>query len=220
MTLLEEVPPEQTASVLDNLPGFDGGMCQVVETGCTTCYNARQRTINTTATAKVNRHFLSMARALDPRCWAECSDVFLQTHTVEPDGTGGYQPVDIGVPKGKSWSGLLRERVYAGGLIYENVLNIDFSVSVFEVRVNYALHAALAPLNGGLEIDDGYAVAAQLQGQPGWSELRMTKTVWFDDLTSTGGPWDLGELSNWFAPAVLCMWLHDATQNGPCCNPA
>ncbi len=219
VAVLADVKPQEASEVLDDLVSFTEGQCQIVKATCNTCYDAKELITTTVATAKVNRALADMAAALDPRCWSACSDFFLDTYTVDKNAAAGYPKKNIAAALGQSWNDLLYERVQGAAVTYENLLNINFNVTSSQIRMDYSLNEALMPANGSLEIDEGYLLAESLPAQPGWTQLTMTKSVRFDDMSSAGGPWDFGELSNWLAPAALGLWLQDATQYGPCCSP-
>jgi hypothetical protein len=109
---------------------------------------------------------------------------------------------------------------------FENVLEIDFSVTPREIHLQYALYDSPRSTFAGeerlgvLEVDDGFARARSLPHDPGATEIVMEKTVVFADLT----PWDPGEgfdngqWLNYTAPAMLSLWLDDSTQTRMCCK--
>lgn len=113
---------------------------------------------------------------------------------------------------------------------FQNVLNIDFVVSLTgasadKIEVTYSLNTPLEgmvfgqPIGGGLINDEGYARAIRDATSPmTWSRVEMQKTVQFVDLTPAGGTYDFGELLNYMAPGMLCLWLEEPSQISPCCQ--
>jgi hypothetical protein len=122
----------------------------------------------------------------------------------------------------------------SGGFVaaFSNVLNIDFAVSLGNpnplddaIRVDYSLNDPLSSVvfgqsvSGGLRNDEGYVLATREPTAPNdWSVIKVVKTVQFDDLTPTGGTVDYGELLNYMAPGILCLWLEDTSEMTPCCD--
>jgi hypothetical protein len=135
----------------------------------------------------------------------------------------------------------LRERVTigataAGGFVAEfvNVLNVELTVETNnydpltdEIRIRYSLNESLSSLlfgqvlDGGLVNDEGYGLAVRDKLSPSdWTRVEMKKTIQFRDLTDAGGAFDYGELLNYTAPGISCLWLEDTTELSPCCHPA
>ena len=196
-----------------------------------------------TARALFSRTPDVIAKLFDPRSWGTCFDCFETTrvdrradgayvpHTPDPDQIG--QPWDPAtVPH------LISERVTiedsAGGSnVFTNVLSVTlFEVSATHARLEFDLRESTGldiPSLGVdmptcVDIDKGHMDASLLVG-PGtggpWSQVEVVKTVQFVDIDQGGGSnplgLDGGELLNYLAPAILCLWLEDLTQGAVCC---
>jgi hypothetical protein len=200
------------------------------------------------ATAYVKRNLADLARVLDPRAWECCApEVFTKSQRVSC--SYGYctdvphVPGDLGTP----WTGQLEEVVVFGGYAtLQNWLNIDFTVSTisfgawnfWKVLVNYSLFRsgrftipAFFIVNEveNVVVDEGYLQAVKslnpnYPASDGWAYVEVVKKVRFVDLTDYSGsnPWgiDPGEVLNYWAPVLLCLWLESGTQGFLCCDPA
>jgi hypothetical protein len=226
-----DAAPQQTAPSIVN-SAIDvqelSGPCAITNRTCVSCYNGITGTTTVTAKGTVSRPISTMTTVMDPQNWDHCSEAFLQTTPVVevPEGgslAGYYDPVEK--VSGEPWSGLLYEQVEAGPQTYENVLWVTYvhhpqiSQPVF-LRIDYSLKDGYKPNLGGLMVDDGYILATRHPDDPGnKTDVEIVKTVLFQDFTPGGGPWDIGDLPNFYAPAVLCLWMDDQLYNGPCCTP-
>lgn len=134
----------------------------------------------------------------------------------------------------------VRERVIigatsAGGFVAEftTVLNVELTKSLGnfnpltdEIRLTYSLNQSEQSrlfgqvMSGGLLNDDGYGRAIRDSLSPAdWTRVEMKKTIQFHDLTDAGGAFDYGELLNYVAPGISCLWLEDSSELSPCCDP-
>ena len=201
-----------------------------------------------TATAYVNRTVAQLAGVLDPRSWECCApEVFEKSQRVSCSfgvcTDVPHVPGDIGTP----WTGQLEEVVVFGGYAtLQNWLNIDFSVinvslgalNFSKVLVNYSLFRSGAftipaffiyNQVENVVVDEGHLLAMtslnpSYPASGGWMYVEVVKKVRFVDLTAYSGsnPWgiDPGEVLNYWAPVLLCMWLESGTQGFLCCDPA
>jgi len=202
-----------------------------------------------TATAYVKRDLADLARVLDPRAWHCCApEVFTKSQRVSCSSPVQcddvpHMPGDLGTP----WTGQLEEVVVFGGYAtLQNWLNIDFTVSTIsfgpwnfsKVLVNYSLFRsgrftipAFFIVNEveNVVVDEGYLQAVKslnpnYPASDGWAYVEVVKKVRFVDLTDYSGsnPWgiDPGEVLNYWAPVLLCLWLESGTQGFLCCDPA
>jgi hypothetical protein len=184
-----------------------------------------------------------LARTFDPRSWGNCFEHF-RTHRVdERDGHFPPHDPDKG-PIGQPWSPattphLFFERVELedehGTNSFENILRVpSFEVSPTFTRLEFILRISkgLTIPSLGLDmpkcvnIDEGYLQATLLTpvgSTAPLSQVEIVKKVQFVDidLESADVPagLDPGEILNYLAPASLCMWLEDLTQDGVCCTP-
>ena len=135
----------------------------------------------------------------------------------------------------------LRERVIIGatrssGFVAEfnNVLRITLTKSLTnrnprqdEIRVTFSLKDSLKSILFGQELegvfknDHGHGLATRDELSPANSTLvEMKKTLEFKDLTDgRRGAFDYGELLNYIAPGLSCLWLEDTRDMSPCCHP-
>jgi hypothetical protein len=187
-------------------------------------YDPATRATTGDVTVFVNRPLAELPLFLDPRLWKRCTVIFQQSDEVDRQT---YQPKRT-TPDGSAWSGYLREcfRVPIG--IFENVLHIEFAIDAAEIAMHYYLYDsvhytppwAFTPGPGVLEVDSGFAIAEPLDGRPEWTRLRMRKTVVYRDLNPEDPGVlgiDFGQLLNYAAPALMAMWVDDATQGRLCC---
>jgi hypothetical protein len=235
-------PAEANAYLDEGLSLLDA--CAPVATTCVACcspwggvgYNKTVTTV--TAGCYVKRDLNCLAKAFDPRSWEACaSAAFTKSQRVTySEETEQYTDVptqtgDIGNP----WSGLLEEQVTVGGdANFQNWLEIKFEITP-KVRVDYkkfdsGLYSIPALFidrqTGSVLVDEGYLLAedstnALYPATDNWKRIELVKTVRFVDLTDLGpNPWniDLGEILNYWAPALLSEWLESGTQGAVCCD--
>jgi hypothetical protein len=115
--------------------------------------------------------------------------------------------------------------VQAGPVIFENVLKVtSFThtpgsgpvVLKYDEHRSWKTHFPLHTINGGIEIDFGETRVEQVSS--GSSRVSISKTVRFADLTpGPGKNIDYGELLNYWLPAMLCLWVDEDVEIGPCC---
>jgi len=202
--------------------------CPITNRTCTACYNATSGATTVTATGTVSRPITDMPKVIDPQNWHHCSEAFEDSVSVVEVNAGGtlagyYNPSPN--PSGVPWSGMLYEKVDGGGTVYENVLWINYTQSPPVgtpnlLRVEYSLKEPYKPNVGELRKDEGHMTATRHSFDPlHKTDIEIVKTVRFADFTPGGGPWDIGELPNYYAPALLCLWLDDQLYLGPCCSP-
>jgi hypothetical protein len=117
---------------------------------------------------------------------------------------------------------------------FRNILNITLTKSLRnpnpqddEIRLTFSLNTPLSStlfgqeMAGGLVNDEGFGRAVRDQLSPAdWTRVTMKKIVQFRDLTDNGGAFDYGELLNYIAPGLSCLWLEDSTELNPCCHPS
>jgi hypothetical protein len=198
------------------------GECAVRNPSCVACLDGMTLQTTVTAVVEVNRPLDELRRVLDPRNWDECSDAFVDTHPVKLEPN--YPPATIAAPPGDPWCGHLWEEVDTGIAKFVNVLKVEFHVGD-NIEVEFQLYDPVSaeilgiPRGGALLVDQGSVTATSIS--TGWSEIRVVKTVQFVDLTpgDPGNQYDVGELLNYLAPGILCLWHEDETQMGPCCDP-
>jgi hypothetical protein len=229
---LEQLPPrEMIQRLLRQLQTTGGsGGCQISNSSCVACHDGL--TLNTTVKGKleVNRDPDDLVGIVDPRSWDDCHLFFLDTYRTEtaPNSSGQWprHPADSTTPIGTVWTGFLYEKVQAGPVIFENVLEItDFTHASDRVVLKYDEHRSwkthfpppFGSINGGIEIDFGESHVDQLGD--GLSRISISKTVRFVDLTpGAGASIDYGELLNYWVPAMLCLWVDEETEISPCCE--
>jgi hypothetical protein len=150
----------------------------------------------------------------------------------EPWSTAKASPAD---PELGLWEQVVIGATAAGGFVAEfvNVLNVELTVDTTnpdpfmdEILVTYSLNQPISSalfgqvMAGGLLNDEGYARAFRDPLSPAdWTRVEMKKTIQFRDLTDAGGAFDYGELLNYVAPGISCLWLEDSTETSPCCEP-
>jgi hypothetical protein len=169
----------------------------------------------------VHRRIEDVPPLIDPRNWKVCSDYFERSDPVDPRT---LEPVTV-VDPARRWQ--LYEVFSVPGAAYDNLLNIEFSVTPRRIEMTYSLYASLKwtflgrEYPGVLERDSGF-VHAEPDG-PDRTRLMMTKTVRFRDLTPDDpvvGGIDPGQWLNYTAPAALALWLDDMSQARQCCTHA
>jgi hypothetical protein len=195
-----------------------------------------------TASADLTRTPEELARVFDPRSWGDCFTHFVTErvdaviggyapHTPKPD------PDPIGQPWDPSTTPhLFRERVSVfdenGENVFKNVLEMtDFQVSSTQMYLSFRLRESTAmvipslgvDMNQCVSLDEGYIKATLVPSSTGdpLSHVEMVKRVKFVEIepgASTPGGMDPGEVLNYLAPAMLCMWLEDLSQGAVCCG--
>jgi hypothetical protein len=183
-------------------------------------------TVTVTALVRCDE-FETLARAVDPRCWAWSSDVITGTRYVRgPFDLRPSNPPELG----KGWPAkdgprLLEENVAissgfganAAGL-FRNVLRIE----KFEVKnggdptidLEFSLSRCISSRilwdarPGGILVDQGFIKVRRIFD--GRWRITTRKVLKFSDRTpnSTAAGWlDVGEMLNYLAPAALTWWL-------------
>jgi hypothetical protein len=243
--ILKFLPPERVPRFLTELMAAETPSCQVTDTTCETCYDPVDpltgRPLTTiTIRAKMSRTPTDLAAVFDPRSWGRCFDSF--TTERRRDKVGGVYP-PFGTDKdpiGQPWDPLSVPHLFfeevtletgmANPNVFQNILRIvNFTVTATQARLEFDLRESLRlelpgipiSMNECVTIDRGHMQADDLGG--GWSQVELVKQVQYVDLSLSGGNDPLGlepgELLNYYAPAVLCLWLEDATKGAVCCRP-
>lgn len=245
---ISEVPPRFFRMVLYSLMPTIAANCEVLYPTCHTCYDPVDeltgRPITTvTSTALVSATPQQLAKVFDPRSWGTCFDNFQTQRVNERDNSGNYPPFSPdNDPIGKPWNPanphLCFERVtlesegYSN--VFENILRVTSFVVVddsharldFDLRESRKLTipALAIDLNQCVTVDRGHLEATAVAGPTGglWSKLEVVKRIQYVDVTVQGSndPFGLepGELLNYYAPAVLCLWLEDVASGAVCCR--
>ena len=195
--------------------------CVVVNNvGIKVSYNPRTHDSTVISVGLVQKPLAQMVDDLDPYRWSKCSDFFERSEPVDPVD---YKPLGGRVANGKVWQ--MYERFALPGAVFENILNIRFRVSDTRIRADYWLYDSLLfefgvlQLPGVLERDSGYVSARAVS--PDWTRVSMKKTIRYRDLTPDDGPEggiDAGQWLNYVAPAMLGLWIDDASQARICCK--
>lgn len=176
--------------------------CDVVRRSLSCSLTAWPLWIRGTVKVRVPRTLDQLKLALDPQNWARCSDVFLETSVVDPEEPPA---------PGTSWRGLLRERVVIGAMELDNTLGIRSVVTAAKIRIDYELADNPRTVLGGVDgpgiltADSGY-IEATPTDQAGWCDVTIEKVLRYGE-----------DVFNMTAPAMLFLWLDDASQIGPCC---
>jgi hypothetical protein len=240
------LPSEFRAVLYSHLPAFALN-CQVLYATCHVCYDPVDpitgRPLTTvTASALVSETPQQLAKVFDPRSWGKCFDNF-QTQRVDYNSaTGDYPPHapdsdPIGQPWDPAKTQLFFERVTlesgSSSNVFDNILRIkSFTVGSSHTRLEFDLRESrklLIPelaidMNECVTVDEGYLDATAVAGPTGgtWSKLELVKRVQYVDVNLQGSkePFGLdpGELLNYYAPAILCLWLEDAAAGAACCR--
>jgi hypothetical protein len=243
---LSDQPQQEFRKFLYSLmPALIAG-CQVTDSSCETCYDpadeATSRPLTTvTARARVSQTPEQLAKIFDPRSWGTCFDQFQTQRVRDRDASGNYLDfVPDNDPIGRPWPSssephLFFERVTleteTNSNIFENVLRIkSFTVSPSHARLEFVLRESRKLVIPGLginmnecvTIDEGHLDAVAMSGAGGpWTQLELVKRVQYVDITQQGSNDPLGlepgELLNYYAPALLSLWLEDATKGAACC---
>ncbi|MBI3784377.1 MAG: hypothetical protein HY270_13350 [Deltaproteobacteria bacterium] len=144
------------------------------------------------------------------------------------DQNGYYVAAPNQSALGSNWDGLLYERAVAAGQFVENVLRIGFSVQrqsnnpIARVHATYRLYESICYRLGGIEVagimqrNSGELTATPIDDTS--TSLTCTKTIRYGRLTnwSAAGPFDLGQMLNYLAPAFLCLWVNEVRLVVPC----
>jgi len=195
--------------------------CRIESANVVCCLDGR--TLSTTATAKVRieRTPEQLRLVVDPQNWddSKCSDVFVQAYVALPGSTSGTPVADPKPPDpGTSWRRQLYESVVVGPTRIDNLLGIDSRVTTdaggqaTAIRIDYWLDGSIRTVigntsgSGKLNTNTGYVEVSPVAARSGWSDLTMVKTVRFTN-----------DVYNKVAPAMLFMWLDDASQIVACC---
>jgi|GEM_PF-3684050 len=230
---LNATPPGDAVNAIDEALLSLSTACVTMNATCESCYvpfDPVRPTTSMTARVLVKRPVAELAAVIDPRSWATCSDAFTLSNAVTYNPSQHtYDPVLATPNPGTPWTdGMLDEEVKLGKVEFRNVLNIEFDQTApDEWTVDYSLFESrklkmpLVDLNECVNVNEGVVIARKLL--PGWTELIVEKRVRFVDLTIGTKPnpfgVDPGEILNFWAPVLLCLWLEDYTQLGPCCTP-
>jgi hypothetical protein len=167
----------------------------------------------------VNRPFGEMQPLVDPQNWKRCSDFFEKSDAIDPRT---MEPVAVPAP-GKRWQ--LHEVFSMPVATFENILNVRFIVEKHRLLVEYDLYDSLsflwfgASLPGVLERDSGTIEVVPLDTDV--TRMTTTKTIRFRDLTPdypVEGGVDQGQWLNYCAPAMLGLWIDEASQGRLCCH--
>jgi len=176
----------------------------------------------------VKRPLDELAELFDPRGWDRCGDLFKQTYRVRDAGGADYPRWDGPEPLGHSWDGLIYERAAAGGYEVEQILRAGFRATrtrggrVQRVHCDYSLFHTLATGVAGV------AYPGLLQRNSGWllatpegkgeSRVEIVKTLHYGRVSTWSGArgYDIGELFNYLAPAMLLLWTHHMQTVVPC----
>jgi len=188
--------------------------------GIKVSYNPRTHDSTVISVGLVQKPLAKMVDDLDPYLWSKCSDFFERSEPVDPVD---YQPLGGRVDNGKRWQ--MYERFVLPAAVFENILNICFTVTDTLISADYSLYDSLLfefgalQLPGVLERDSGYVRARALSAD--WTQVSMKKTIRYRDLTPDDGPEggiDAGQWLNYVAPAMLGLWIDDASQARICCK--
>ena len=183
-------------------------------------YDPRTHDSTVISVGLVQKPLAQMVGDLDPYRWSKCSDFFERSEPVDPVD---YKPLGGRVANGKRWQ--MYERFALPGAVFENILNICFTVTDTLISADYSLYDSLLfefgvlQLPGVLERDSGYVRARALSAD--WTQVSMKKTIRYRDLTPDDGPEggiDAGQWLNYVAPAMLGLWIDDASQARICCK--
>ena len=183
-------------------------------------YNPRTHDSTVISVGLVQKPLAQMVGDLDPYRWSKCSDFFKRSEPVDPVD---YKPLGGRVANGKRWQ--MYERFALPGAVFENILNICFTVTDTLISADYSLYDSLLfefgalQLPGVLERDSGHVRAQALSAD--WTQVSMEKTIRYRDLTPDDGPEggiDAGQWLNYVAPAMLGLWIDDASQARICCK--
>lgn len=228
LRLLDGLPlPLALQQLVDMLQSglWFAGSCKIADPRCVACHDGLSLRTTVTGSVRVNRTPLQLARIVDPRAWDLCNPWFLETFRTKSDKDFSKHADNDTIPLGVPWTGHLFERVQAGPVILHNVLEIkQFQVAPELVRLEYDEHKSIetvfptGSIYGGIEVDYGFTRVTPVSS--GWSRILFRKTLRFVDLTpGPGTEIDYGELLNYWAPAILCLWVDEGTEVGPCCTP-
>jgi hypothetical protein len=206
---------------------------RALTSSCVVRQDTNSLTTTATVTALVDTKFELLARAIDPLCWDNCSDVIKKTEYVEgpfdlskkayrtEPGQGFKKRRYLFENVQVSWGD---EQIQTG--TFENVLRIDkFAVREKErtVSLDFKLCRSLNSRilwdsrAGGILIDDGFIRARPL-GEGRW-RLTSRKILKFSDRTPYSNPpgWrDFGQMLNYLAPAAVTWWLETELHTAEC----
>ena len=208
-------------SVLKKAPHAKIDCAAVNNVKITVDYDPRTHDSTVISVGLVQKPLAKMVDDLDPYLWSKCSDFFKRSEPVDPVD---YKPLGGRVAaNGEVWQ--MYERFALPGAVFENILNIRFTVSATEILAKYWLFDSLLfefgalQLPGVLERDSGYVRAREIPQN--WTKVSMKKTIRYRDLTPDDGPEggiDAGQWLNYVAPAMLGLWIDDASQARICCK--
>jgi hypothetical protein len=212
---------------LEWCPPDSGSAMTVYPTSCVVVQDAETLVSMVTATALVScEDFSTLARAVDPQCWACSSDVVTRTSYVHGcyDLRSQKPPTPgAGLKRGKSrflaedvtvrW-GLDATRM--GG--FHNVLRIDnFKVDRKRQRIDVDFSLARSIDSrilwdgrpGGILFDHGFIKVRPMLAPDRW-RVTTRKVLLFSDRSpnvAATGSIDFGQMLNYLAPAALSWWL-------------
>ena len=216
--VLDDVPKATPAALATIAPGSDA--CVAVKTKeIGVEYHPVAKDSTLTVVTCVNRPFGEMQPLVDPQNWKRCSDFFEKSDPIDPHT---MEPVAAPAP-GVRWQ--LHEVFSMPVATFENILNITFHVSSDRILVEYDLYDSLSflwfgvSLPGALERDSGTIEVVPLDTDV--TQMTTKKTIRFRDLTPdypVEGGVDQGQWLNYCAPAMLGLWIDEASQGRLCCH--
>lgn len=169
-----------------------------------------------------------LRKAIDPQNWDRCSDFIVASYVAQE--TNGEYPVDADfnaientsnppVP-GTAWEGVAFEHLAVTWGVtfswFKHILTIDSKTGPDTHRFDFALKKSLRSgvlgdeLDGGIDVDDGYA-AATLKSD-GWIDVEATKALRFSER-----PFKTTLLNTWAVVALAAMG--DELWETVCCVP-
>ncbi len=223
------VPPDVMQKVPQAPPEFvhrigDDEDCVAVKTSeIGVHYDPRTHDSKLTVVSRANRPIGDMAPLMDPRNWKLCSDFFVRSDPVDP---ATLAPIRLADPA-RRWQ--LHEVFSTPSATFENLLNIEFTVAPERILVRYSLYESLAfvwlgrELPGVHERNSGTIEAIRVRAADGreQTQITTTKTIRYRDLTPDDpveGGIDEGQWLNYCAPAMLSLWIDEASQGRLCCR--
>jgi hypothetical protein len=184
-------------------------------------YDPRTHDSTLTVQTLVDVPLADMPPLIDPRRWSRCSDFFDKSDPIDP-----FTRASVAVSN-PSQTFQIHEVFSVPNATFENILNVSLAVQTGKVRVDYSLWDAIGftlvgfDIGGVLERDDGWIEAVPAPGDPRKTHMTTVKTIRFRDLTPeypVEGGIDHGQWLNYCAPAMLGLWIDEASQGRLACK--
>jgi hypothetical protein len=193
-------------------------------------WDSKTRIAKSTVTLSVQRvadGLDGFRRAVDPQSWDECSDFIVASYVAEEVNgqypvNADYNAVEATKPPtpGDSWKGVAFEHLEVTFGVtfswFKHLLTIDSKSDPAAYRFDFALKKSLRSKvllderDGGLDVDDGYALG-KLRTD-GWIDVEATKSLSFSER-----PFLTKLLDTWAFVAVAAMG--DELWEIVCCVP-